>query len=343
MTQNINGDKIVNLAEVEVYGHTVRLEVMPMDVFLSHPECDTQRDTEGRAAKAFRSHLKLESPLHGLVFIAELPEGDRYIIDACTRRYLWQEGKKKALENIVAYTVLCDSLEEARQFYFQLDSSSAVDRSADVAFGLLRASHIAAKSELVRRSGYLTGLHKAFPIMQPKVAVPKASELLDLLDQLNLSRRALPAGTMAAFFLSALRHGANVMPFWQDVAQNRGVSTDDGRSGPAALIYRINMARNQNKLTGDKNVTRLMEQALCVVETYMANPEEMFSDEWNEHIRREAYVKSTVTDHPELADWFAKPKREAARKVKVAQVRKPRAPRAARSGKTIRGPAEESA
>lgn len=339
MSQNIDVLKITCLKEMAVYGHTVRIEEMPLDVFLSHPEVDTQRDTEGRAARAYRSHLKVDSPLHGLVFIAELDNGERYIIDACTRRYLWEQGKKNPLDSVLSYTVKCQNLDDARRFYFHLDSGTAVDKASDVAFGLLRAQNVTASSELVRKSGYLTGLRKAFPAVAQKPLVAKASELLHLLDGLQLSRRSLPAGCLGAFFLSALRYGEEVLEFWRDVTMNIGTASESGRTPAAALARRIEVARAQNKLTGDRNVTRLMEVSLAILEVYQKDPDTLLPDDWNEGLRRESYVQDMLQAKPELEDWFLRPQRAVARKT----VKATKAPKVAKAPKAVKASKEPKA
>lgn len=322
MSRKIDTSKIHVLKDTSVYGVPVRLEEMPLATFLSHPEVDTQRDTEGRADRALHTHLKNDSPFHGLAFIGELPNGKRYILDANTRRYLWEQGKKTPLENILAYTVKCNSLEDARNFYFQLDSHSAVDRNTDVAYGLLRSQHVLPGSELVRKSGYLTGLRKAFPIIKPTTLIGQSATLLSALDDLGLTRRGLPAGVLGAFFLSTLRYGAKVQNFWKDVVLSRGTATEEGRTPAAALSYRIDVARASNKLTGDRNVTHLMDVSLFLVEAYLRDAKGLIADNSHESLKRDSFVKSMLTDNAELQDWFVKPHVEKPAKVKAAKAEK---------------------
>lgn len=323
--KTIDVSKIVRLTDKTIYGVPVHLEEMPLDVFLAHPEIDTQRDTEGRADQAFRTHLKHDSPLHALVYIAELPDGQRFVLDANTRRHLWENGKKNAVETVLAYTVEAATLEDARKLYYQLDSSTSVERNTDVAFGLLRAQKVQAKSELIRKSGYLTGMRKAFPIVKQRDAIGKASGLLAELDKLNLSRRALPAGAIGAFFLTSLRYGEEVKGFWEDVVAARGTANDEGRTPAMALAWRIDQARQNNKLTGDRNVGHLMEVALGLVEAYQKDPDALIADKGTVSVKRDTFIKQTISANAEHTDWFvkvkpvkpAKPKKEP--KVKAAK------------------------
>lgn len=299
------------LKEKTVYGHTVLLEEVPLETFMSYPECDVQRDTEGRAKRAFRSHLKHNSPLHGLVFLAELPDGERFVIDACTRKHLWQTGVKAPIDSVTAFTVKCASEEDARQFYFQLDSSSAVDRASDIAFGLLRAQQVQPKSELVRKSGYLSGLKKAFGGAR-KDLVERSAPLLEYLDSLNMKSRALPAGALAAFFLTTLRYGETALPFWSDVLEARGISNDDGRTPALALNRRIEILRAENKLTGDRNVTKLMELSLSLFMEWAESPEKLIPDDWSVTLKRDTYIRMMTQENPDIAALFEKPSRPKA-------------------------------
>jgi hypothetical protein len=302
-TKKIDVSKIEVLKTKSVYGHDVKIEEVPLAEFLKHPEVDTQRDTVGRAGRAYRSHLRNDSPLHALVFLAELPDGQRVVIDACTRRYLWEQGKKTPLETVTAYTVKCANVEDARQFYFHLDNAKAVDRAGDVAFGLLRSQKVQPESELVRKSGYLTGLKKAFGPARKDI-VKLSSPLLELLDSLKLANRAIPAGTLAAFFLTALRYGEDCLPFWSNYTQGLGTANEEGRTPPAALARRVEILRAQNKLPGDRNVTRLMETALALFNEWNANPDVLIPDDWNKHEKRETFVKELRTALPDTVEFF---------------------------------------
>jgi hypothetical protein len=339
MTQTIDTSEIVTLREFTAYGHRVDLEEMPLAVFLQHPEIDTQRDTAGRADKAFRSHLKVDSPLHALVFVAKLPNGDRYVIDACTRRMLWAAGRKNPVETILAYTLQCASLEDARTMYFQLDSGTAVDKTADIAYGLLRAEHVAPSSELVRKSAYMTGLRKAFPLIPPKQLIGKAAGLLKMLDSLGLDRRTLPAGVVAAFFLTALRHGEDALEFWHEVVLGIGTSTEEGRTPAAALNRRVEVARTQNKLTGDRNVTKLMEMTLALYEAFQTDSQVLLPDDWHEAVKRETYVKLILSEDEEMTEWFVRPRKASTRVAKGGT----EAGTKRRSSRIVRVPVDEPA
>ena len=117
-------------------------EEVSLSDYKSFHENPRQRNTALRAKDAKRKHLSKWREHFRLIQVAELPSGQRYLIDAHTRRHLIKSGhfSAKDLPNtFYAYVIPAKNRKEVEQLYDSCDSTSAVEKKRDAMYSTMKS------------------------------------------------------------------------------------------------------------------------------------------------------------------------------------------------------------
>ena len=118
----------------------VRLETIKLEEFSGYNAISCQRDVELRAARVKKMLQKKWLATHGMGDIVEYPDGTRERINGNTRVYVWNQpgyaGKIPSHIQVTVYPV--KNLEEAKELYYTIDSSDAVEKTKDKITGYYR-------------------------------------------------------------------------------------------------------------------------------------------------------------------------------------------------------------
>lgn len=120
----------------------IRSEKVTVKDFLTYKSNPRQRNTEDRAEKAKKDHLVKWIDEHSVFFVAELPNGERYLCDAHTRQYLIQTGhfpKADLPKYLIAIVVDAKNLKEVEDKYRYFDSSKAGETASDKNYSAMKS------------------------------------------------------------------------------------------------------------------------------------------------------------------------------------------------------------
>tara|TARA_B100001113_G_C21037248_1_gene590715 strand:- start:71 stop:1168 length:1098 start_codon:yes stop_codon:yes gene_type:complete len=121
--------------------------------FVVIPEWITQRNTRNRIKKlSVLDHLRKLFPTHHIVVIGKLTKDDKWedgrefkagsewVLDANTRRLLWEEGKTdKKPDKVLAIRLENDTLIGLRNLYWSYDNPSATELAAEIVTGIFKS------------------------------------------------------------------------------------------------------------------------------------------------------------------------------------------------------------
>ena len=110
--------------------------------YMSFHDNPRQRNTVMRAKDAKKKHLSKWQEHFRLIQVAELPTGQRYLIDAHTRRYLIESGhfpSKSLPNNFYAYVIPAKTRKEVEELYESCDSTSAVEKKRDAMYSTMKS------------------------------------------------------------------------------------------------------------------------------------------------------------------------------------------------------------
>lgn len=128
----------VVVAEQTFADYRVTWELMPWSMFAALPECAYQRHTESRAQKALKGHLKTASPTH-LVVMATRLGGKLEKLDSHTRTYLQKHRDLARPAALLCFVVHCNSKDDVRRFYDEVDNLAAAEQAKEKVFGTWRS------------------------------------------------------------------------------------------------------------------------------------------------------------------------------------------------------------
>lgn len=117
-------------------------EEVALKDYLSFHDNPRQRNTVMRAKDAKKKHLAKWREHFRLIQVAELPNGQRYLIDAHTRRYLIKSShfQQKDLPNkFFAYIIPAKNYKEVEELYESCDSTSAVEKKRDAMYSTMKS------------------------------------------------------------------------------------------------------------------------------------------------------------------------------------------------------------
>jgi hypothetical protein len=219
--------------------------------------CDNprQRDTEKRAVKASRDHLKKPSPAHTFVHVCRLPNGRYVKLDGHTRALLWSDGRLEAPNEIIACVYSIASMQEAEELYDHFDNQSAVETGNDRLSGAFRKSEIVPTSALLKTGGILS----AFNLMRPGkprdaiygIVEQWKPELL-ILDTITATPTAVPAALLCGCLLTIRKHGERAADFWRLYGAGGGTRIDGASCGVDELTRFVADARARKYLGANR-------------------------------------------------------------------------------------------
>lgn len=131
----------------------IAISAMLYSDFVAIPEWITQRNTRNRIKKlSVLDHLRKLFPTHRIVIIGKLNKddvwedgrkfkaGSQWILDANTRRLLWEEGKTdKRPDKVLAIRLESDTLIGLRNLYWAYDNPSATELAAEIVTGIFKS------------------------------------------------------------------------------------------------------------------------------------------------------------------------------------------------------------
>lgn len=166
-------------------GYTVTWEVMPWSMFSSLPECKYQRHTESRAAKARKGHLKKESPMHLQVAATRLA-GKLEMLDSHTRTMLQKQYALKPPCALMCLVVHCNSLEDIKRFYDQVDNVVAAEQPKEKVAGTWRSLNYLPQTDFVvnkAKTALQLGMYGDTTTREPRALAEAALPFIRPLDR----------------------------------------------------------------------------------------------------------------------------------------------------------------
>jgi len=158
-----------------VFSDRMSVEPMTLEVFLKLPAWITQRNVELRVKKSsVKENLCTLRPPHLMVAIGELTEddtdengneyfaGDRFILDANTRKYIWQHNMVDILpETLIAVIYKEKTLLGLRRHYYAYDNPDATEQAAEVMTGIFSLFDFKPKSKKILGGSIVTSQNYA--------------------------------------------------------------------------------------------------------------------------------------------------------------------------------------
>lgn len=175
------------LAKSEFGGHDADLVVLPSKLFSTLAECPYQRNHVLRADTV--RYLETASPLHGLVLMTSV-NGELRKLDGHTRAEKWADGSLARPLAVFGLVVYCDSYDQVRALYDQVDGSRAAKTHKEKVFGTWRSLGFLPKSEFFQKGSFKTaasaamyGLSRFLPSRELASASLEFVEKLDTLGE----------------------------------------------------------------------------------------------------------------------------------------------------------------
>jgi hypothetical protein len=244
---------------------TVKMTVAQWGDVMTNPR---QRNTEARAIKASRKHLKTASPAQSRVWAARLPGGSLVKLDGHTRSLLWGEGKLTPPPVVYVDVIVVKSMNEAKDLYSQFDGSGPTETATDRVFGAFRECGIEPESGLIAGCRLTSALSKLATSGTPIYQIVKQwKPELKLLDSVDAGQKSMTAG-MVLGALCALRvRGERALPFLSAVVRDAGERDERGSDGVDAIVRHI---KSQNgKATGEAAVRDVAGRFITAFEGWL--------------------------------------------------------------------------
>lgn len=127
-----------------------REKLMSVEEWVQVPDNPRQRDTNRRLGRAW--YLARPTPLHSVVYAAELPDGSLVKLDGHTRAALWHLGKIPQPDFVRCIIVQVDTLEEAAKLYWTFDTPDCAKRLTDYLDGALRETNSVIKRPWLKKT-----------------------------------------------------------------------------------------------------------------------------------------------------------------------------------------------
>lgn len=214
-----------------------------------------QRDTEARARKALKAHLKQAAAPHANVAAAILTDGTMYKLDGHTRCYLWSSGELDAPAHVRVDVYPATSVVEVMQLYDMFDNPSAVESASDRVSGAFRYHKIKPVSSLLKYGGITSalGVIEGKAKIDAVEAVGKWREELILLDEAMLNKERMPSALIAAALVGVSLHGVETLEFWKLFCADEGKRSGGASDGVDALSRLIGRRRAEKTLSNQNH------------------------------------------------------------------------------------------
>jgi len=155
--------------------------------FVEIPEWIAQRNTQNRAKKeGVLDRLQELFPTHHIVVIGELTKddewedgkkykkGSKWVLDANTRRYLWEKGETdKIPEKVLAVKFTAETLIGLRNLYWSYDNPSASEKTGEIITGLFKSLGVIPKTKIFSNGSIPTALSYCARFDNPKLFGPQ--------------------------------------------------------------------------------------------------------------------------------------------------------------------------
>ncbi len=207
-----------------------------------------QRDTQKRAEKAARGHLRNASTSQAVVHAAVLVDGRLVKLDGHTRAHLWSEGLLKPPESV--HVVLHEgcTIGDAIELYKQFDSAAACENATDRFSGALRLHGISAGSSAILKGGVTSALRVINSTRSIYDLVGDWKLELQMIDELGASNEVFPSPVICAALLTLRKHGRKALEFWRLYAAGLGTRIDGMSDGVDELTRIVDTLRASKQL-----------------------------------------------------------------------------------------------
>lgn len=249
-----------------------RTEQIDLDEFISYRDNPIQRNTELRAKKASKAHLRVYDPTHRKVSVARLPNGVVYKLDGHTRAYLWERNLLNCPHGLSVDVYEVESVDDAIELYKRFDSSFAVETSRDKLSGAFSHYDFDPTSSLIKQGGITSAINilddNIFRLGEIYQSVKPWIKPLEIIDDQNFAyqKGLFPTGVICALLLTTLIDGENAMGFWRSYAHQEGVKNKDGRDAVQALADLVFLMKAKGQISGGSNIVELCEKAISAYE-----------------------------------------------------------------------------
>lgn len=227
-----------------------------------------QRDTEERAKKALRGHLKSSSETQQRVVAAILPGGMLVKLDGHTRSLLWSDGRLTAPDVIYVDLIRVDSMNKAKELYGHFDSQAAVEGAKDRLSGAFREHGIEAASSVLRNGAVTTALKLLSPSGSDiyKNVLAWKRELL-MLDSIGATSSRFNSGMISGALAMLRVRGERAIDFIRMVQMDAGTRNEDGSDGVDAIVRYVTGMKG---MTGEAAVKDVAGRFITAGESFIA-------------------------------------------------------------------------
>jgi len=216
-----------------------------------------QRNTEKRALKALKYHLKELTETHLRVAAAELPNGKRYKLDGHTRSHLWEikklERPKAKLKCDLYY---CADIKDVVDLYEHFDNPLAVETASDKLAGAFRYFKIPKTSQLWTTGGVSTALksiytqkHRGMWRVDIKKTIEPFIKELRWIDTCDFRHADFPAPVFCALLMTVHKDGNAALGFWEAYTTDAGRKTVKKMDAVFDCTQRIREFRTEKVFT----------------------------------------------------------------------------------------------
>ena len=252
-------------------------EEMLVDDFIAIPDCKKQRNTESRAARANRKHLKNPSPTHKEVSASRLANGELVKIDGHTRAYLWAMGllEKPDIVHVTIYHV--DSHDAANAIYDAIDNPAAAKGRKDDRDGAFRLNGITPQSTLVQTMAVHTIARMITGAYQPNLDewVAIWADIIVFLDEMGWSKKKVNVGIVAAILVTLVWDRRSAVDFWTRFMEGRGNKQGDAMDAVESFTRYVEKKKSKREVSGAIHPPEIALQALTEFKNFRKNPDSM--------------------------------------------------------------------
>lgn len=238
-----------------------------IDQWLQCHDNPRQRNTELRAGRAKKKHLCNWKSVHNSIAISKL-NGEYYLNDSHTRRYLYEEGHFDGCEmptHLQAFVIECDTIEEVVENYKCYDAKQAVEKASDEYYSQMKELGYVFKSKRFEEPTSLGAIQTVCcdgTIQNTEEWMTAWFEELKILDGYMLPKGNTSVGTTVTAGLFAacvmlINQNYDVKDFILDIRNDMGQKKGSKRCGVDWFIkFILNPEENTSGYNGYKNVAK---------------------------------------------------------------------------------------
>lgn len=243
--------------------------------WIAVPDNPRQRDTEMHARRA--TYLDVFEPIHGEVQMVILPDGTRYKLDGHTRAYKWLHNPAGAPDKVRVSVWRCKDLKSITALYTRIDNKKAAESSQDQLTGAAREYGLDFDAPMLKSGRYGSALKRLylFTFGHSSVrshtddefvyeAVRRFRAPLILLDSVDPTAGAFPAGIVMASLASLRRFGDRALPFWARYSAGDGQKMSGSMDAVQTLIEIVLREKSKKAISTGTQQDTLFRKGVTV-------------------------------------------------------------------------------